>query len=874
MKRYSVLRLFAAILCFVNRNYESRVEAKTVTCLVSDRKALVELKNGLEDPENRLFSWKGSNCCQWRGIICDNKTGAVISIDLHNPYPINSYSPSPNRYGFWNLSGEISSSLLQIKSLQRLDLSLNTFKDIPIPDFNGSLTNLQYLNLSYAGFIGTIPSNIGNMSSLQWFDLSSDLFSLTVMNLDWFSGLHTLKYLAMNSVDLSAVGSNWVEVLAELTNLSELHLSSCELTGSISNFVNFTSLSVVDLSFNSFDSKFPDWLMNITSLVYVDLRYCELYGRIPISISELPNLRYLDLTGNNLSASCSQLFQGTWKNIEVLGLAGNKLHGRIPNSIGNMKSLKSFDLSDNTNIAGGLPSSIGKLCSLAEFDLSGNNLTGSLPEFLKGPKDCIGERAFPNLTYIRLSNNNLVGKLPDWLGELKNLVELSLEYNSLQGPIPSSLGNLKNLTILGFAGNELNGTLPDTIGQLAELSRLDVSYNSLTGIVSDVHFSKLTKLKFLLQSSNSLILNLSSDYVPPFQVQNLEIGSCHLGPAFPGWLRFQNEMEYLDISNTSISDSIPTWFWDISGNLNLLNASFNNLQGQLPNPMNTAPYADIDLSNNVFKGIIPIPTFGIALLDLSNNHFSGPIPENIGESMSDLIFLSLSSNNLTGEIPSSIGEVMLYLQVIDLSSNNLTRNIPSSIGNCSLLKAIDFANNNLSMEIPASFGQLKQLQSLHLSNNKLTGSFPSTFWNLSSLETLDLGKNELTGNIPLWIGDGFGDLRILSLRSNAFSGEIPSIISNLSSLQVLDFADNSLIGHIPASLGDLKAMASEESRVDYLRYGKYGGIYYEESFILNTKGQSQKYTKTLSLVNSLDLSGNKLNGTIPEELTKLLLTIY
>lgn len=55
----------------------------------------------------------------------------------------------------------------------------------------------------------------------------------------------------------------------------------------------------------------------------------------------------------------------------------------------------------------------------------------------------------------------------------------------------------------------------------------------------------------------------------------------------------------------------------------------------------------------------------------------------------------------------------------------------------------------------------------------------------------------------------------------------------------------------------------------YLLYGRYRGLYYEESFVVNTKGGFQKYTKTLSLLTSIDLSGNNLYGEFPEELTKL-----
>ncbi|KAK2631649.1 hypothetical protein EUGRSUZ_L02633 [Eucalyptus grandis] len=793
-------------------------------CSESDREALIDFKNGLQDPHYLLSSWQGSNCCRWRGIGCDERTGGITSIDLHGDFGI--------------------PSLVRLKSLRFLDLSSNNFDGIPIPEFVGSLENLRYLNLSIAGFRGTIPPNLGNLSNLQYLDLSSS-YSLSTNNLGWISGLGSLKYLALDRVNLSMVSSMWISVLNWFPSLSELHLAGCLLSGSISSpgLVNFTSLAVLDLNFNKFDSKFPQWLVNVSSLVSVDMRFCGLYGRIPLGLGELPRLQILILSHNYyLSASCTQLFQGSWKSIEVLDLVSNKIHGRLPTSIGKMTTLSNFDLSDNL-VGGGIPSAIGSLCSLVNFDLSNNNLTGTLPEILqRGSEICDSQSSLPNLRYLRLSNNRLRGYLPSWMGQIKNLEDLTLDDNFLEGPIPSSLGTLKNLI------------------------SLDVSFNHLSGILSEEHFASLRKMKFLVLSSNSFTLNVTADWMPPFQVIQLKMGSCQIGPSFPAWVRYQNEIGSLDFSNASISGPVPSWFWNISSDLSNLNMSLNRLHGQLPNPLPVARFAYVDLSSNLFQGPLPVPISIVEALDLSNNQFSGGIPQNLRK-FGPLNFLSLSSNRITGGLPESIGEMQL-LQVINLANNNLSGSIPPSIGNCSLLEVLDLQNNSLSGLIPASLGQLQELQSLHLSNNKLSGDLPSSFKSLSRLETLDIGNNLLNGTIPAWMAEGFIKLRILSLRCNAFSGEIPHQLSSLSSLQVLDLAENNLTGNIPSSFGDLKAMVEGQSRIEYLFYGR-GSTYYEENFLVTTKSQPQLYTKTLSLVTSIDISRNNLDGEFPEEITKL-----
>lgn len=244
-----VLLLFSNLVCL------KFVISDVAQCSQSELEALISFKEDLIDPENRLSSWKGNKCCQWHGIGCNNSTGVVTSIDLHNPYPLR-YGEEPGRHGLWNLSGKISPSLLKLKYLTYFDLSYNTFLDIEIPEFIGSLSNLRYLNLSKAGFSGQIPLKIGNLSHLRYLDVSTEFGSLTVNSLEWLTKLSYLKHLKLDSIDLSIVGPELFLVLNNLTSLEVLHLSSCRLT-SLSS-VDLPSLSVLDLSNNNFNSKFPD----------------------------------------------------------------------------------------------------------------------------------------------------------------------------------------------------------------------------------------------------------------------------------------------------------------------------------------------------------------------------------------------------------------------------------------------------------------------------------------------------------------------------------------------------------------------------------------------------------------------------------------
>lgn len=145
------------------------------------------------------------------------------------------------------------------------------------------------------------------------------------------------------------------------------------------------------------------------------------------------------------------------------------------------------------------------------------------------------------------------------------------------------------------------------------MSTFDVSSNQLTSVVSEAHFSKLTKLMYLDLFSNSFTVNVNSNWIPTLQVQDLGMGSCILGPSFPTWLKFQKEVESLDFLDASISGSIPNWF--------------------VTSPLIWAPFDNVHLGFNLFEGPIPLTTVGIELLDLSHNYFSGSITQNLSQTM-------------------------------------------------------------------------------------------------------------------------------------------------------------------------------------------------------------------------------------------------
>ncbi|XP_028075071.1 receptor-like protein EIX1 [Camellia sinensis] len=798
-----------------------------IKCIETEREALFAFKQGLQDPSNRLSSWTGNGCCQWSGVQCNKTSGHVIKLDLRNPFPSSSSAIAAmdqgdyyTAYGRSCLGGDINSSLLDLKYLQYLDLSSNDFKGTPIPEFIGMLKNLRYLNLSSASFGGEIPPQLGNLSDLNHLDLNSKIYGLSTINLRWVSGLSSLRYLNMGGVKID-IEKDWLQEVNVLPSLVELHLPGCDLQSLPISlpFINFTLLSVLDISGNSFNSSIPHWIFNLT------------------------RLRTLDLSSNS--------FQGT-----------------IPSEIINLISLEYLYMSGSGNFESQIPRYLGNLCNLKFLDLSGNNFSGSVDEIFSGFLDC------PNnsLVSLDLSANSLGGELPNSLGILKNLQQLDLSSNSFWGSIPTSIGNMSSLQYLDLGFNNMNGTIPESFGKLSKLVQLYLEVNPWEGVITEVHLMNLTRLEDIIimpKTKSSLVFNVRYEWVPPFRLKSLHLENCLVGPRFSLWLQVQSELTKVILTNVGIEDNLPEeWLSKISARLTYLDLSHNQIKGKLPKKLESPIVNAIDLSYNHFEGPLPLWSTNTPHFYLQSNLFSGSIPSNIDKLMPQLRYLYLSENLLYGTIPSSIC-TMNNLEVLSLRTNQLSGELPQCWNGSQPLWVVDVANNNLSGIIPSLMGVINSLNILMLSNNNLEGEIPYSLQNCS-LSSIDLGGNRLFGKLPSWIGETITTIWMLRLKSNSFSGVIPKQWCNLPHLHILDLANNNISGVIPNCLHNLSALVYDNESISYSGFNRFHQYIYVERTTVVAKGRELEYGRTLQYVNIIDLSRNNLMGEIPEDITSLI----
>ncbi|GKV29215.1 hypothetical protein SLEP1_g38161 [Rubroshorea leprosula] len=358
-------------------------------------------------------------------------------------------------------------------------------------------------------------------------------------------------------------------------------------------------------------------------------------------------------------------------------------------------------------------------------------------------------------------------------------------------------------------------------------------------------------------SSNSLSINFSSDWIPPFQLDVITLTSCKLGPKFPSWLKSQRKFSFLNIPGSGISDSIPEWFWNLSSRVMHVNLSSNHIYGSLPD-LSTTKFADslgpgIDLSKNKLEGLLPVFSVNVTSINLSENRFSGSIS---------------SLCTITGG----------KLRFLDASHNQLSGKLPDCMMQWTTLEVLNLENNHLFGKIPSSIGSFHRHESLGLQYNSFSGEIPWSLGNCSALQYLDLNYNSFSGKIPTWIGERLSSLSFLLLRSNNFSGDIPLQLCWLTNITLLDLSNNNLSGNIPSCIQNLTALVQKESSAHDHSFTEsiidgcfdYIGSYADKASVM-WKGMERDYENgNLETLKIIDLSSNKLTGKIPVQISALL----
>ncbi len=334
--------------------------------------------------------------------------------------------------------------------------------------------------------------------------------------------------------------------LGDLTSLTRINMNASELSGNIpSSLGNLLNLEYLYLDYNILSGSIPPELGNLSNLKTLKLSGNYLSGSIPASLGDLSNLTDLELVGNQLSGSIPSSL-GNLLNLERLYLYYNQLSGSIPSELGDLLNLKYLHLGAN-QLSGNIPPELGDLSNLNQLELGYNQLSGSIPIELGG---------LSNLWGLTLANNQLSGMIPPELGGLSNLQQLTLGENQLSGNIPPELGNLSSLWLLYLENNQLSGVIPPELCNLSKLRQLNLEGNQLNGNIP-LAFENLSSLTSLNLSHNQLSANIPSGLSTLSSLGTLDLSHNQLSGDIPVELGSLSRLIQLYLNNNQLTGCYP-----------------------------------------------------------------------------------------------------------------------------------------------------------------------------------------------------------------------------------------------------------------------------------------------------------------------------
>ena len=638
-----------------------------------------------------------------------------------------------------------------------------------------------------------------------------------------------------------------------------------------------------------------DWY-GITCLSYeeqsikaITLPRNKLSGTVPTEIFHLPSLRQIDLSHNNVDISFSSIGMAT--ELEYLNLDETGL--KSMEGIEQASSLNTLHLMSNQFYQDKIPENLFKMQNLEVLYLSDNSFSGELPE---------GLRELTNLKFFSCFACGLEGYIPEWIGDLSNIEFLRLDENSFSGSMPDTFSNLKHLEHLDISqqqqkgGKGLSGPLPDFIG-CSNLAELYLFSNSLSGNIPSTFLANTNKdadieidLRF-----NNLEGEVPVD-LAVFEQLSLHLAGNSLDTLPKDFCKKSSWMSGSVSKYKCDAIMCPPQTYNVFGRQKTENqpclecpqAKFygSTSCGEENDDVNTVDEGPIDVNEVSDREILTLfyeETRGISWVENTNWVTSENVCEWFGIVCENdrVVSIELESNGVSGQFPPETFQLDL-LENLNLKGNRMTFTL-AGIEYAKNLKQLVLSDMGLvSIE---GIGKAPALETIHLTDNEITGSLPAELFEVKSLRKFLANYNHFSGKIPPEI-ENLTELSELYLYHNMLTGEIPPQLGKLSNLTTITLAENSFHGTLPTELNNLvniKVFAIQRESVDGSLNGVSAGLsgplisfsgwknvreIYLGSNMLTGQIPSNFLSgledKTKSL--KLDLTLNKLTGTIPSEL--------
>ncbi|XP_052483907.1 receptor-like protein 13 isoform X10 [Gossypium raimondii] len=730
-----------------------------------------------------------------------------------------------------------------------------------------------------------------NISSLKTLRLSANRLKGRLDHIHGLNNLTNLKYLDLSDNNIESI-SNKDGTLLRLTNLEELDLSDNLFRNNTISFLQgLSSLKSLTLYYNhlqgSLDTKDGGRKLELTHLEELNLDGNLFNTSAFASLNKLSNLKSLSIRVNELKGSIDMKDLEAFIKLRELDMSYNELRDFVIHQDGGrileLTHLEELNLDDNlfnTSVF----ASLNKLSNLKSLSLWGNELKGSI--------DMKDLEAFIKLRELDMSYNELRDFVIHQDGgrilELTHLEELNLDDNLFNTSVFASLNKLSNLKSLSLWGNELKGSIDmKDLDAFTNLQKLDMSGNQLRGFVVHKENKGLKKLKVLrLQSivtDDSIPLeNLVEAFSSELSnLEEINLDYSRLNINILQSIGVFTSLQTLSLYRCALIGSLPDHGWCDLRNLEVLDVSWNALEGMLPHCFsNLTSLRELDISNNRFSGnLTPLASLtSLRAISLSSNHFQIPISFVPLANFPNLEVLLADENKLEMEPSFHTLVPKFQLKFISLSkcrtSQQLSLELPTFLYYQNDLRFVDLSQNNFSGTVP--FWLLEnntKLEDLILKGNSFTGPLTLLSTPNSNVSSIDMSDNKIQGPLPTNICSTFPHLEQLFLSKNAFQGNIPPCLSAMKNLSMLDLSNNQLAGKVPQEL-------VRKSSLFLLRLSNNNLNGNVVPVILNANGLQKLYldgnnfsgemtnfdVSTFQFPTSLtdiDLSNNRLHGKLP-----------
>lgn len=294
----------------------------------------------------------------------------------------------------------------------------------------------SFINLRSFSLQNATRSVFGDLTHLQWLDLSNNLIS--ELDFDSFKNTKKLQYLNLAHNFISDVSP---ELLRFLNGLRVIDLSSNNLRALAENLFPNSGLEILNLANNQL-TKIPVSSINTVAAMTI----CE-----------------INLSNNHIGAIHSMDLSNKFKRLARLDLSHNRLVRLEDATFATLPHLMDLSLGHNFELEVTGRAFIGLENCLLHLNLDNVSIT-AFPEL-----------PLPYLRRLTIADNELPFVPPDLATNMTSLNALDLSFNDLTN-VPLLTHSLPKLRDLSLAGNPITVlTNTSLIGAAETLKHLDIS---------------------------------------------------------------------------------------------------------------------------------------------------------------------------------------------------------------------------------------------------------------------------------------------------------------------------------------------------------------------------------------------------------------